>query len=138
MVGGLGNQLFQLAACLKYRDKGEKVIISFLGNSLNIFFVNFSEPLPFAIWSLIYTKYNRLDSIIFNLDGKKYTNYSKFCFTVILKYLRTYILYSTIAIFTDIFKEFDPIDHKAGNIQILHVSLTHFNINYTISIVVFW
>lgn len=32
IVGGLGNQLFQTAACLKYRKKGEKVIISFLGN----------------------------------------------------------------------------------------------------------
>jgi len=32
MVGGLGNQLFQLAACLKYRNNNEKVIISFLGN----------------------------------------------------------------------------------------------------------
>ena len=32
MVGGLGNQLFQTAACLKYRKKGEKVIISFLGD----------------------------------------------------------------------------------------------------------
>ncbi len=32
MVGGLGNQLFQTAACLKYRNKGEKVIISFLGD----------------------------------------------------------------------------------------------------------
>ena len=32
MVGGLGNQLFQTAAFLKYRSKKEKVIISFLGN----------------------------------------------------------------------------------------------------------
>ena len=32
MVGGLGNQLFQTAACLKYRKKKEKVIISFLGD----------------------------------------------------------------------------------------------------------
>ncbi len=32
MVGGLGNQLFQTAACLKYRKQGEKVIISFLGD----------------------------------------------------------------------------------------------------------
>ena len=32
MVGGLGNQLFQIAACLKYRKRGEKVIISFLGD----------------------------------------------------------------------------------------------------------
>ena len=32
MVGGLGNQLFQTAACLKYRNRGEKVIISFLGD----------------------------------------------------------------------------------------------------------
>tara|TARA_S200000501_G_scaffold316506_1_gene309430 strand:+ start:1088 stop:1921 length:834 start_codon:yes stop_codon:yes gene_type:complete len=32
MVGGLGNQLFQTAACLKYRNKREKVIISFLGD----------------------------------------------------------------------------------------------------------
>ena len=32
MVGGLGNQLFQIAACLKYRNKREKVIISFLGD----------------------------------------------------------------------------------------------------------
>ncbi len=32
MVGGLGNQLFQTAACLKYRNQGEKVIISFLGD----------------------------------------------------------------------------------------------------------
>ena len=32
MVGGLGNQLFQIAACLKYRRQGEKVIISFLGD----------------------------------------------------------------------------------------------------------
>ena len=31
MVGGLGNQLFQTAALLKYRRKKEKVIISFLG-----------------------------------------------------------------------------------------------------------
>ena len=31
MVGGLGNQLFQTAAILKYRSKKEKVIISFLG-----------------------------------------------------------------------------------------------------------
>ena len=32
IVGGLGNQLFQTAACLKYRNRKEKVIISFLGN----------------------------------------------------------------------------------------------------------
>ena len=32
MVGGLGNQLFQTAACLKYRNDREKVIISFLGD----------------------------------------------------------------------------------------------------------
>jgi len=32
MVGGLGNQLFQIAACLKYRNKQEKVVISFLGD----------------------------------------------------------------------------------------------------------
>ena len=32
MVGGLGNQLFQTAAFLKYRHKKEKVIISFLGD----------------------------------------------------------------------------------------------------------
>ena len=32
MVGGLGNQLFQTAALLKYRREGEKVIISFLGD----------------------------------------------------------------------------------------------------------
>ena len=32
MVGGLGNQLFQTAAFLKYRNKKEKVIISFLGD----------------------------------------------------------------------------------------------------------
>ena len=32
MVGGLGNQLFQLAATLKYRNPEEKVLISFLGN----------------------------------------------------------------------------------------------------------
>jgi len=32
MLGGLGNQLFQTAACLKYRKQKEKVIISFLGN----------------------------------------------------------------------------------------------------------
>jgi hypothetical protein len=32
MVGGLGNQLFQIAACLKYKTLGEKVIISFLGD----------------------------------------------------------------------------------------------------------
>ena len=32
MVGGLGNQLFQTAAFLKYRSKREKVIISFLGD----------------------------------------------------------------------------------------------------------
>ena len=32
MVGGLGNQLFQTAACLKYRKQREKVIISFLGD----------------------------------------------------------------------------------------------------------
>ena len=31
MVGGLGNQLFQTAALLKYRRNKEKVIISFLG-----------------------------------------------------------------------------------------------------------
>ncbi len=31
MVGGLGNQLFQTAACLRYRNRKEKVIISFLG-----------------------------------------------------------------------------------------------------------
>ena len=31
MVGGLGNQLFQTAAFLKYRSEKEKVIISFLG-----------------------------------------------------------------------------------------------------------
>ena len=33
MVGGLGNQLFQTAAILKYRLRKEKVIISFLGES---------------------------------------------------------------------------------------------------------
>ena len=32
MIGGLGNQLFQTAACLKYRKQKEKVIISFLGD----------------------------------------------------------------------------------------------------------
>jgi len=32
MVGGLGNQLFQTAALLKYRRQKEKVIISFLGD----------------------------------------------------------------------------------------------------------
>ena len=32
MVGGLGNQLFQTAAFLKYRSEKEKVIISFLGD----------------------------------------------------------------------------------------------------------
>ena len=32
MVGGLGNQLFQTAAILKYRREKEKVIISFLGD----------------------------------------------------------------------------------------------------------
>ncbi len=32
IVGGLGNQLFQTAACLKYRNQKEKVIISFLGD----------------------------------------------------------------------------------------------------------
>ena len=32
IVGGLGNQLFQTAACLKYRNRNEKVIISFLGH----------------------------------------------------------------------------------------------------------
>tara|TARA_A100000164_G_scaffold340381_1_gene336254 strand:- start:618 stop:1451 length:834 start_codon:yes stop_codon:yes gene_type:complete len=32
IVGGLGNQLFQTAACLKYRNKRERVIISFLGD----------------------------------------------------------------------------------------------------------
>ena len=32
IVGGLGNQLFQTAACLKYRNPREKVIISFLGD----------------------------------------------------------------------------------------------------------
>ena len=32
MVGGLGNQLFQTAACLKFRNQGEKVVISFLGD----------------------------------------------------------------------------------------------------------
>ena len=32
MVGGLGNQLFQTAALLKYRCHKEKVIISFLGD----------------------------------------------------------------------------------------------------------
>jgi len=32
IVGGLGNQLFQVAACLKYRKTREKVIISFLGD----------------------------------------------------------------------------------------------------------
>ncbi len=32
MLGGLGNQLFQTAAFLKYRNKNEKVIISFLGD----------------------------------------------------------------------------------------------------------
>ncbi|MDC3019492.1 alpha-1,2-fucosyltransferase [Prochlorococcus sp. AH-736-E15] len=32
MVGGLGNQLFQTAAFLKYRSRNEKVIISFLGD----------------------------------------------------------------------------------------------------------
>ena len=32
MVGGLGNQLFQTAALLKYRRHKEKVIISFLGD----------------------------------------------------------------------------------------------------------
>ena len=31
MIGGLGNQLFQTAAILKYRRNKEKVIISFLG-----------------------------------------------------------------------------------------------------------
>ena len=31
MVGGLGNQLYQTAAILKYRLRKEKVIISFLG-----------------------------------------------------------------------------------------------------------
>ncbi len=32
MVGGLGNQLFQTAACLKYRRPNEKVVVSFLGD----------------------------------------------------------------------------------------------------------
>ena len=32
IVGGLGNQLFQIAACLKYKKLEEKVIISFLGD----------------------------------------------------------------------------------------------------------
>ena len=32
MVGGLGNQLFQIAALLKYKRHKEKVIISFLGD----------------------------------------------------------------------------------------------------------
>ena len=32
MIGGLGNQLFQIAAVLKYRRNKEKVIISFLGD----------------------------------------------------------------------------------------------------------
>ena len=32
MIGGLGNQLFQIAALLKYRHHKEKVIISFLGD----------------------------------------------------------------------------------------------------------
>ena len=32
IVGGLGNQLFQTAACLKYRNQREKVVISFLGD----------------------------------------------------------------------------------------------------------
>ena len=32
MIGGLGNQLFQTAAFLKYRRPNEKVIISFLGD----------------------------------------------------------------------------------------------------------
>ena len=32
MIGGLGNQLFQTAAFLKYRRNNEKVIISFLGD----------------------------------------------------------------------------------------------------------
>ena len=32
MVGGLGNQLFQTAALLKYRRHKEKVIVSFLGD----------------------------------------------------------------------------------------------------------
>ena len=32
MVGGLGNQLFQIAACLKYRNQNEKVVVSFLGD----------------------------------------------------------------------------------------------------------
>jgi len=32
MIGGLGNQLFQAAAFLKYRQRNEKVIISFLGD----------------------------------------------------------------------------------------------------------
>lgn len=32
MVGGLGNQLFQTAALLKYKRNNEKVIISFLGD----------------------------------------------------------------------------------------------------------
>ena len=32
MVGGLGNQLFQTAALLKYRRHKERVIISFLGD----------------------------------------------------------------------------------------------------------
>ncbi len=32
MIGGLGNQLFQTAALLKYRRHKEKVIISFLGD----------------------------------------------------------------------------------------------------------
>jgi len=48
MIGGLGNQLFQTAAFLKYRSRGEKVIISFLGdihipkreNCLNYIFEN--------------------------------------------------------------------------------------------------
>lgn len=32
MIGGLGNQLFQTAAFLKYKKNNEKVIISFLGD----------------------------------------------------------------------------------------------------------
>ena len=32
IVGGLGNQLFQIAGCLKYKKPKEKVIISFLGD----------------------------------------------------------------------------------------------------------
>ena len=32
MVGGLGNQLFQIAACLKYKRPEEKIVISFLGD----------------------------------------------------------------------------------------------------------